>query len=159
MNDKQGILNAIRPRVVLQAMTPAAEEAVPHSLLVVGYVCIREFPFRIGRESRVRVTAGKEQLFERPKLGGRLPNNDLYLIDDGKPLNISREHCQIEVSSAGYQLVDRGSACGISINGSRMGGHDTGGQCVLVDGDVISIGSDATPYHYRFITLDQVLFS
>ncbi|MDX8406070.1 MAG: FHA domain-containing protein [Mariprofundus sp.] len=155
MDNKQDILNAIRPRAVLKAMTPAAEEAVPHNQLTGGYIAIRDFPFKMGRESRVRVAGGKEQMFERPKLGGRLPNNDLYLIDGGKPLNISREHCLIEAGPTGYQLLDRGSACGISINGQRVGGHDTGGSSALADGDEIAIGSDSTPYRYRFITLDD----
>jgi len=155
MEDKQDILNAVRPQAVLKPMSAEAAEAVPYHLLTGGYICIRSFPFRIGRESRVRMADGREKLFERPKLCGREPNNDLYLIDTVHPLNVSREHCQIERNATGYQLVDRVSACGSGINGRRMGGQDAGGRCALVDGDIIAVGSDSTPYHYRFITLDQ----
>jgi len=154
MDEKKDILKAVRPRAVLKAMSPEAAQAVPHSMGTGGYICIRDLPFRIGRESRVRMVGGRQQLIERAKLDGRKPNNNLYLIDAGQPLNISREHCQIEANSSGYQLLDRGSACGMGINGQRVGGHDTGGRHALADGDVIAIGSDSTPYHYQFITLD-----
>jgi len=154
MKDKQNILNAVTPRVVLEPMTDEALESVPHGLMAGGYICIRDFPFRIGRESRIRMAGGREQLIERPKLDGRAPNNDLYLIDDGKPLNISREHCQIIAGGGDYYLVDRGSACGISVNNKHIAGHDEGGSCQLSDGDLIALGTASSPYQYRFITLD-----
>lgn len=154
MDDKQAILMAVRPLAVLRPMTPEAMEAVPHQYLAAGYICVRGFPFRLGRESRVRMSGRHERIMERPRFHGGGPNNDCYLVDAGHPLNISREPFQIESrSGGGYKLVDRGSACGISVNGKHLAGHDRGGDTVLVEGDVITVGSESSPYIYRFISL------
>ncbi|WP_161595144.1 FHA domain-containing protein [Mariprofundus erugo] len=154
MDDKQAIRTAIQPLAVLRPMTPEAMEAVPHQYLAAGYICIRAFPFRVGRESRVRMSGSHERIMERPRFHGRGPNNDFYLIDAGHPLNISREHFQLEcLHGGGYRLLDRGSACGISVNGRHLAGHDRGGEAALADGDVITVGSESSPYIYRFIVL------
>ena len=155
MDLKDIILSEIAPRAVLQALTPEALEAVPQGLLVGDKVVIRDFPFRVGRESRVRKIDGKMERIERPKRDNLSPTNDLYLIDRGQRLNISREHFQIEVDAAGYVLRDRGSACGTKIDELRVGGEDTPGRHALRDGDVIAVGAKGTPYRFKFISFDE----
>ncbi|MEI6734467.1 MAG: FHA domain-containing protein, partial [Comamonadaceae bacterium] len=66
-------------------------------------------------------------------------------------LNISREHFQIDNTPDGYVLVDRGSACGTSVNGVLVGGNDAGGTASLNDGDTIGIGNESTPYLFTFV--------
>ncbi|HLX81371.1 MAG TPA: FHA domain-containing protein [Burkholderiales bacterium] len=154
MTDKQAILAVLTPLAVLKAMTPEAERSVADGMIVAGMVSIRRFPFRIGRESRGRMIDGKFHRQERPKLGNREPNNDLYLVDAGMPLQISREHLRIEKTAAGYVVVDRGSACGTTVaGGTRVGGNDTDGSAPLKDGDTIGIGTQTTPFVFSFITL------
>ncbi len=155
MDEKRKILDVIMVRAVLKAMSAEAVEAIPQNQRIDDMVVIRKFPFRIGRESRVRTVNGRLERTERPKMSDREPNNDLYLIDSGKLLNISREHLQIEKQGESYILLDRGSACGTKIEGVAVGGEDNGGQAVLKDGDVFAIGTAATPFLYRFIVLDD----
>jgi FHA domain-containing protein len=152
MDDKQTILALLSPKAVLKAMTPEAERAVPDGMMVAGFVSIRHFPFKVGRESRGSVVEGKFLRTERPRFGNRKPNNDLYLIDAGESLEISREHFQIERTAEGYLLLDRGSACGTTVGGVRVGGNDRGGSTLLRDGDTIGIGTESTPYLFTFVS-------
>lgn len=154
MDEKIKLLAELVPQAVLKALTPEAVGAAPQSQRVGDMIIIRSFPFKIGRESRVRTIDGKIERVERPKPDDREPSNDLYLVDRGQLLNISREHLQIEKTESGYVLVDRGSACGSKIENRAVGGNDEGGRGELADGDVIGIGAKGTPYLYRFITLN-----
>jgi hypothetical protein len=151
MNDKQSILKVFLPRAVLKAMTPEAEHAVPESWIESGFVGIRDFPFRVGRESRGVMVDGKFHRLERPRAGRQEPNNDLYLVDAGPELEVSREHFQIERTGEGYRLVDRGSTCGTFVGTLRLGGDEARMSAPLNDGDIIGIGTESTPYRYRFI--------
>jgi len=154
MVEKKQILKELMPLAVLKAMSSEAVSAVPQGMIVGDLICIRKFPFRIGRESRVRTVNGKIERIERPKIDNREPNNDLYLVDQGLLLNISREHLLIEKTEDTYLLIDRGSACGTKINGEPLGGDDSGGSRILCDDDIITIGTKESPYSYRFIDLN-----
>lgn len=153
MVDKKQITEMFRPLAVLEAMTPEAISAVSQGNIIDGFIPIRKFPFRIGRESRVRVVDGKIERIERPKLNQIEPNNDLYLVDRGVLLNISREHLQLERDGEHLILVDRGSASGTKVNMEPVGGDDRGGTMAVKDGDEITIGTKASPYRYRLIDL------
>lgn len=152
MDEKLAILKILLPEAVLKAMTPEAAEAAPFGKLESGLIRIESFPFRVGREARVAVVDGELVVLDRrPRTGHEVPSNDLYLHDNGKPLNISREHFQIESTPDGYVLVDRGSACGSSVNGVPVGGDDAGGSASLKDGDTIGIGNESSPYLFTFV--------
>ncbi len=155
MDDKLELLNQFLPKAMLQALTPEAKEAIPAHLLRGDLIAIADFPYRVGRESRVTKINGRLETLERPKKDDSPPTNDLYLLDRGHRLNISREHFEIKKGSAGYFLVDRGSACGTKIEGRNVGGDDTGGSTELHDGDVIAVGAIGTPYVYRFLSFDE----
>jgi hypothetical protein len=155
MDHKLEILANTIPKAMLQPLTPEAVEAVPAHLLRGDMIAIYTFPFKIGRESRVKKIDGRLERMERPKKDDSAPTNDLYLVDRGHRLNISREHCEIVKSEHGYALVDRGSACGTKIEGRNVGGDDTGGAAVLHDGDVIAVGAIGTPYVFRFLSFDE----
>jgi hypothetical protein len=151
---KQAILAQFTPRAALKALTREAAAAISPGLMVDGMVGIRSFPFQVGRESRGKVVDGAFHRIERPqRVPGSPTNNDLYLVDAGAMLQISREHFRIERTATGYQIVDRGSVCGISVGGVRIGGEEAGGTVPLQDGDQIHIGTEITPYRYLFIAL------
>lgn len=156
MDDKRQIIKSFQPMAVLKPITEEALMAIPQNFRTDGLVGILKFPFRIGRESRVQKVEGKLLRIERPKFGGREPNNDLYLIDQGHKLNISREHFQVEKVDGSYQIVDRGSVCGTKIDGTSIGGDEQGGREILNDGDTILVGCNSTPYAYKFIVLEDV---
>ncbi len=155
MDRKLEILTESLPKAMLQALTPEAVDAIPAHFLRGDLIAIYTFPFKIGRESRVKKIDGRLAPMERPKKDDSAPTNDLYLVDRGHRLNISREHCEIVKSAGGYALVDRGSACGTKIEGRNVGGDDTGGAAVLHDGDTIAIGAVGTPYVFRFLSFDE----
>ena len=155
MDIKANLLKQFVPLAVLEALTPEARAAVPPNQCTGQFIPIKKFPFRIGRESRVRIVNGKAERLERPKLSNRETTNDLYLVDQGDFLNISREHLHIDQKGSGYILVDRGSACGTRVENVTVGGDDAGGVSPLDDGDVIALGVKGTPYIYRFISFDD----
>ena len=155
METKEQILAQVLPRAVLAPLTPEAKAAMPQLSRNVGYVSIHKFPFRIGRESRVRNVGGRLERIERQRLvNDGAPNNDLYLIDTGDYLNISREHLQIDIDDGAYAVLDRGSACGTQVSGNSIGGNDQTGVSRLNDGDVIAFGTKNSPYQYRFVSFD-----
>ncbi|NND69746.1 MAG: FHA domain-containing protein [Halioglobus sp.] len=111
---------------------------------------MHQFPYRFGREGRIGYMKPAPDRGERRATCAK-PNNDHYLQDRGTPLNISREHFQIEFASNGtFELVDRGSACGTIVNGNTIGGEYTNGRIPLVDGDTIVVGTPHSPYIFTF---------
>jgi len=156
MDDKKGIIRLFIPSAVLKPMTDEALKAVPETYLKEGLIAVSKFPYRIGRESRVRRVKGQLVRYERPMFEDRLPNNDLYLVDSGEKLNISREHLQIEKVDDLYYITDRGSFCGIRIDDGNIGGNGREERKKLNDGDLIHIGCSSTPYIYQFLDLEKV---
>jgi hypothetical protein len=131
---------------VLEPLTTEARESILRDRLV-----LNRFPFRFGRECRVGIVADKYQSLER-RNSGIPPNNEIYMLDRGRLLQVSREHFQIEHSADnGYELVDRGSTCGTIVDGRVIGGHDQGGRCPLKDGSVIKVGTAKSPYVFKFV--------
>lgn len=155
MDPKLIFLQKYLPRAILFALTPETVDATPQGVLQDDSIIIYKFPFRVGRESRVIKLDGRVERVERPKTDGSEANNDLYLVDRGIRMNISREHFLIEWRDNDYFLVDRGSACGTKVKGVNVGGEDSGGAIRLKDGDVISVGAKGTPYVFKFITFDE----
>ncbi len=130
-------------QVVLAALTPEAKAALGGPELV-----IEEFPFRVGRESRKMQWSEKGIVSERRAPESR-PNNGLYLIEKSDPMNVSRDHFQIERDGAGCVLVDRKSTCGTLVEGDTIGGQNKGGSVTLRDGDVIIVGMSVSPYVFK----------
>lgn len=151
MDDKREILEQLFPKAVLKAVTPEARSAIPAGMQVAGIVSIHGFPFRVGRESRVIMLNNKIHRIERATRGDTKVNNDMYLMDTGHRLQISREHFQIERTAEGYVLVDRGSHCGLTVDGKRIGNGAGAASVSLRDGAVIGIGTIETHYLFVFI--------
>lgn len=133
----------------LEALTPEAEQSLGGERLKVNTL-----PFRVGRECRLVAGADGLEIAERRKQDAA-PSNELYLIDPGPRLQVSRAHFQIEADgNGGYRLVDRGSACGTIVGNQQLGGEDRGGQAALADGDLILVGNSESPFAFRFRVSD-----
>lgn len=129
----------------LEALTPEAEQSLGTERLVLW-----QLPFRVGRECRLVDGPDGLQVSERRKQSA-MPSNELYLIDEGPRLQVSRAHCQIESDGeGGYRVLDRGSACGTIVGNQQLGGSDRGGLAPLVDGDLLQVGTSESPFAFRF---------
>jgi hypothetical protein len=155
VNEKQSIIQLIAAKAVLKAMTPEAKDSIPSNMLEQDMVRICQFPFKVGREMRIKKIGADLMKVERVKPSNQEPSNDLYLIDTRLPRNISRDHFRIEKNSSGYMLVDCGSDCGTAVGTSRTNDQGTGGKTKLEDGDIIAVGTKATPYLFKFIALES----
>jgi hypothetical protein len=90
------------------------------------------------------------------RVGRAARNNDVYLIDDGRMLNISREHFLIEKNDDGsFTLLDRMSACGTFVGGKAGEKRCHGSSCPLADGDIIIVGVPTSPYIFKFSIYDE----
>ncbi len=156
MDEKLTMLKNHLPKAMLKALTPEAIGATPSTNIDGDLLAIMDFRFRVVRESRVAKIKGRLEPVERPKKEiGSNPNNDLYLVDRGHLLNISREHFQIELREGEHYLIDRGSACGTKLQEISLGGEDKGGVVKLQDGDVIGVGAKGTPYLFQFVSFSE----
>lgn len=108
---------------------------------------LERFPYKVGRESR---TGSARWAAPERRVGGAPELNDLYIVEHGEVLNVSREHFQIERHDGGYVLADRGSACGTIVEGRVLGGDRKGGRVELHDHDVIIVGTAASPFVFKF---------
>ena len=131
-------------RVLLVALTPESR-----TVLGASQTEIERFPYRVGRESRGTQRIGGGFVGER-RSPGSSPTNDLYLVENDEPMNVSRSHFQIDRSDAGYLLVDLESTCGTIVEGTLVGGDTRGGTIALHDGDVIIVGTSNSSYAFKF---------
>jgi pSer/pThr/pTyr-binding forkhead associated (FHA) protein len=133
------------PLATLVATTREAELALDGR----SEVRITRFPFRVGRENRLAASVDPS-LTER-RLGNSPQLNDVYLVEPASHLShVSREHFAIEYAVDQCVLVDRGSACGTIVAGRKVGGNRKGGRTELRSGDEIVVGTDGSPYVFRF---------
>ncbi len=148
---------------VLRPLTPVTRLAIGDEVAVDRFpyrvgryeVPLDRFPFRVGREGRVKKAAGVRGLMERRHSPAK-KNNELYVRDQGKTVNVSREHFQIELKPDGsYELVDRGSACGTIVENKVVGGDYAGGRCSLNFGDSIIVGTQESTIVFEFSRVDQ----
>ena len=129
----------------------AITQEATHALVGRSDVRVTTFPFRVGREKRAvastRRTSGDLRVGTAPQL------NNIYLLDPRrKHLHISGEHFAIERAADVFVLRDRGSSCGTIVAGRHVGGGRAGGHIELHSGDEIVVGTDTSPYVFRFET-------
>lgn len=151
-NEKKELLNSMIPKAVLKAITEESEHAIFTKVLGQNIIPIYSYPFKIGREARVKYIDGNVVFQDRHKLSSEESNNDAYLFDTNDFLQISREHCSIIKHDDKYILQDRGSACGSMVNQIMLGKDNNVHE--LKDGDIITIGSEKSQYKYKYIVLD-----
>ena len=153
MEDKESLLKKVTPLAVLKAITPEATRATTQKCLDKDIIGIWHFPFRIGRESRFKKVNGIFVVYEREKKANEKPNNDFYLIDHEEFLHISREHFHIEKDGDSYFIKDRKSTCGTMVNDVYLHHKTKTYKYELKHGDIITIGSEDSPYKFQFICL------
>jgi pSer/pThr/pTyr-binding forkhead associated (FHA) protein len=127
----------------LVALTEDAQRALRGEQKV-----IERFPFKVGRESRLGPAKSWQAGERRATTTTQL--NDVYIVDTGDILNVSREHFLIEHDGGRYMLTDRGSACGTIVEGRTVGGDRKGGRVELHDHDVIVVGTASSPFIFKF---------
>lgn len=151
---KKGLIQSFIPKAVLLPLTQEASSTLiqEHEKNVIP---IMKFPFRVGRESRVGENERGLFLKLRLKKTESRPNNDLYLIDNGSTLQVSKEHFEIQKTNNFYLLKDRGSTLGTTINDITYGGNNEETEQVLNDGDIVKIGSKNSLYKFQFLILDE----
>ena len=156
-DEKKEILDSVIPKAVLKAATGEAKHSILKRFFGKDIIPIYDYPFRIGREARIEHLDDKIIIQERHGLSGHAPNNDVYLLDNGNFLQISREHCTIINNGDNeYILQDRGSSCGTLVNQVKVGDPDKENTSVLKDGDIITLGSENSKYEFKFILLDTI---
>jgi hypothetical protein len=117
--------------VVLLPLTRKAAQTLPDD-----GIRITRLPLRIGR------TAGARE----PEA---LDLNDVWLLDD-KPYNVSRNHCELDLSKQGLVVRDRGSHLGCVVNDESIGGRAVLGYAKLHEGEnVVVVGGRMSPYQFR----------
>ncbi len=154
-NEKKELLSSMIPKAVLKAMTSEAKHSIVKRSFGQDIIPIYNYPFRIGRESRVEHVDNEIIVQKRHTLSDYHPNNDAYLLDNGGFLQISKEHCTIINNDTDeYMLQDMGSSCGSLINQIQLGGDSKDDMYTLKDGDIITLGSKDSKYKFKFILLD-----
>jgi len=139
----------LSPTFFLKPLTPEARAALGGDALEVT-----QFPFRVGRESRImsRLMAAITEM----RRSEAKANNDLYLEEPGNLLNVSREHFLIDYREGGYVLVDRESACGTLVEGEQIGADRQGGSKQLADQDVIIVGTSESRFVFKFVISEHL---
>jgi hypothetical protein len=132
--------------VFLKAITPESKASLGGSLYRIPH-----FPFKVGRECRVAVRPLPfPNSRRRPD---SIPNNDLYLLELGNVLNVSREHFLIDRQGDTYIIVDRGSICGTLLEGELVGEKRKGGWKPLHNNDVIIVGGSESRFVFKFVLM------
>lgn len=126
----------------LTSLTSQARNA-----LQVDTLEIPTFPFRLGRESRNGQRLFADMSDRRVRIVP--PTNDIFLFDLGVPLQISREHCQIERNEKGqFSVWDRMSACGTGVVHEGKLHYCHTSRFPILDGDTLIIGNSDSPYRF-----------
>ena len=129
-------------------LVPLTDEA-RHAIGGADSLRVDTLPFRIGRESRV--DSSTRPATDRRGRPRAKPNNEAYLLDNGTPVYISREHLQIEQAQSGsYWVRDRGSAHGTVVDDNWIGGNRVSATVIVKADSVVVIGPPDSPYAFRF---------
>ena len=147
------LIKSFLPNAVLIPLTPAAEKSILNTQTQNKVIPIFEFPFKVGRESRM--AENERGLFIKLRILSSVskPNNDIYLINNTENLEISKEHFQIEKKDRDYFIKDRNSTLGTKLNNQEIGKKRDTQSHLLKDGDIIKIGSSNSKYEFQFLIL------
>jgi hypothetical protein len=135
------------PSVFLKALTPEAKASLGGT-----FYKITHFPFRVGRESRAFRGGNPPESRRHPET---VPNNDLYLVELGSVLTVSREHFLIDRQGSTFIIVDRGSTCGTLLEGDFIGEKKQGGWKPLQNHDVIIVGPSESRFVFKFVLVES----
>lgn len=131
--------------VFLKGLTPEARESLgsePHPIL--------KFPFRVGRERRVRERVGEWLHLDR-RSKTRRPSNDLYIRDSNPSLHLSAQHFAINNVEGVISLEDLGSETGTIVEGLPVGRGGFFRKVGLHHADVIIAGPSMSPFVFKLL--------
>ncbi len=134
--------------LLLYPLTEEARKSIKGEVIMLD-----KFPYRIGRQSMSNGEPGprEESDLREPDHSS---NNDYYLIDDGRQLNISREHLQVEQKEDGsFEVFDRGSTCGTYFGDQNIGGDNKNARYPIKKGSVVILGTLNSPYVFKFLII------
>jgi pSer/pThr/pTyr-binding forkhead associated (FHA) protein len=147
------VLDRSRPHedtAAMASLVPLTPEA-KRSIGLRSAVSIRQFPFKVGRETHSPGQAGQPPDAELRR-SAVPPTNDFHLLEPTwSEKFVSREHFLIESVGDRFFLVDRGSACGTFVGETLVGGKRAGGRIEIRDGSVIRIGTPPSNYRFEFL--------
>ena len=115
----------------------------PETAMQINLVELREsdFPFFLGRqESRAEAVCGQ--------LGGQ----ELKVVD-GKPFQVSRNHCSLELRDEGVVVNDRGSTLGTIVDHRSIGRRSGRFMALLRPGDHELVLGNARSEHRFIVTV------
>ena len=153
---KINLLKTIIPKAVLLPLSKEATSAIVKGSSQNDYISMMTFPFKVGRESRLGESDTGIFLKLRLIASSSKPSNDIYLVNNSREIQISKEHFQIEKHKDCYLLKDRGSTNGMTINGITYGGKKKIFEQELKDGDIIKIGNEKSNLKYQFLVLENL---
>jgi hypothetical protein len=130
----------------LKALTHESKASLGGSLYRIPH-----FPFKVGRECRVAVRP--LPFPDSRRRPDSIPNNDLYLLELGNVLNVSREHFLIDRQGDTFIIVDRGSICGTLLEGELVSEKRKGGWKPLHNNDVIIVGGSESRFIFKFVLM------
>jgi hypothetical protein len=147
------LIKSFLPNAVLIPITPEAEKSILDIQKTNKLVPMFEFPFKVGRESRM--SENDRGLFVKLRIFNNIsqPNNDIYLINNTESLEISKEHFLIEKKDDSYYIQDRKSSLGTKLNDKEIGKDNANNSYILEDKDIIKIGSSDSKYEFQFLIL------
>lgn len=147
------LIKSFLPNAVLVPLTPEAEKSILDMQTINKLVPMFEFPFKVGRESRM--SENDRGLFVKLRILNNVskPNNDIYLVNNTESLEISKEHFQIEKKDDIYLIKDRNSTLGTKLNDKEIGKDNANKSYILEDKDIIKIGSSDSKYEFQFLIL------
>lgn len=147
------LIKSFLPNAVLIPITSEAEKSILDMQTINKLVPMFEFPFKVGRESRM--SENDRGLFVKLRILNNVskPNNDIYLVNNTESLEISKEHFQIEKKDDIYFIKDRNSTLGTKLNDKEIGKDNANNSYILEDKDIIKIGSSDSKYEFQFLIL------
>lgn len=150
---KSDIIDSFVPNAVLIPLTDEAKNSIVDTKSHNKLISMFDFPFKIGRESRM--AKNSKGLFVKLRIikSNSKPNNDTYLVNCTDNLEISKEHFQIEKQNNNYFIKDRNSTLGTKLNEKEIGKEKNNTLFQLKDGDIIKIGSSNSSYKFQFLVL------
>jgi pSer/pThr/pTyr-binding forkhead associated (FHA) protein len=155
-NIKEKIINSFIPKAVLVPLTDEAKLSITTVQNNEKIIPISNFPFKVGRESRMGESERGLFVKFRIMTNHLKPNNDIYLIDNNEHhMEISKEHFVIENTENEFSIMDRNSTMGTKLNNIEIGKEKSRFSHILKDGDIIKIGSNHSKYEYQFLVLND----
>ena len=150
---KQSLIDSLIPTAVLMPMTKEATLSIVSANTAKSLIPMDRFPFRIGRESRISEDDRGLMVKWRMRTPLSEPNNDVYLVNTTKHMQLSKEHFLIDKTEQGYVIQDRHSTLGTKVNSNEIGLSKKPDAHLLQDGDIVKIGDEQSKLEFQFLIL------